>query len=81
MRLNEGRDHQVYEVLDLHLEPELERRMMALGLTAGTRIEIVNNQKKGAVIVKFRGARFAFGRRIADQIQVKEAAGWGNTAG
>jgi len=72
MRLKEGRDHQVYEVLDLHLEPELERRMMALGLTAGTRIEIVNNQKKGAV---------AFGSSISDQIQVKEAAGWGKTAG
>lgn len=81
MRLKEGKDHQIYEVLDMHLEPELERRMGALGLTAGTRIEIVNNQKKGAVIVKFRGVRFAFGRRIADQIQVKEAAGWGNTAG
>lgn len=81
MRLKEGRAHQVYEVLDMHLEPELERRIEALGLTAGSRIEIVNNQKKGAVIVKFRGARFAFGRRIADQIQVKEAAGWENTPG
>ena len=31
MRLKEGRDHHVYEVEDMHLEPGLERRMGALG--------------------------------------------------
>ncbi len=75
MRLKEGKEHQIYEVTDMRLEPELERRMGALGLSPGTSIEIVNNQKKGAVIVKFRGVRFAFGRRIADHIYIKEAAG------
>lgn len=72
MCLKEGKDHQVYEILDMHLEPELERRLKALGLTDGTRVEILNNKKKGAVIVKFRGVRFAFGSRIADHILVKE---------
>ena len=69
MRLKEGRDHHVYEVEDMHLE----RRMGALGLTKGTRVEILNNQKEGAVIVKFRGTRFALGRKIADRIQIREA--------
>jgi len=74
MRLKEGRDHHVYEVEDMHLEPGLERRMGALGLTKGTRVEILNNQKEGAVIVKFRGTRFALGRKIADRILIREAA-------
>lgn len=76
MRLKEGKDDWVYEVLDMHPEPELERRLKALGLTAGTRVEILNNRKKGAMIIKFRGVRFAFGRRIADQILIKEAGSW-----
>ncbi len=76
MRLKEGKDDRVYEVLDMHPEPELERRLKALGLTAGTRVEILNNRKKGAMIIKFRGVRFAFGRRIADQILIKEAGSW-----
>lgn len=76
MCLKEGKEHQVYEVQDMHLEPDLERRLKALGLTAGTRVEILNNKKKGAVIVKFRGVRFAFGSKIADHVLVKEASPW-----
>lgn len=74
MCLKEGKDHQIYEVLDMHLEPELERRLKALGLNVGARVEILNNRKRGAVIVKFRGVRFAFGSRIANHVLVKELA-------
>lgn len=81
MRLTEGQERHVYEVADMHLEPGLECRMGALGLTEGTRIEILNNQKKGAVIVKFRGTRFALGRKIADHILVREAAPWEEASG
>ena len=40
----------------------------------GSRITVLNNDKKGAMTVKFRGTRFALGKRIADNIHVKEAA-------
>lgn len=73
MCLKEGKDHHVYEVLDMRLESDLERRLKALGLTTGTRVEILNNKKRGAVIIRFRGVRFALGRKIADHILVKEA--------
>lgn len=76
MCLKEGKDNQIYEVLDMHLEPALERRLKALGLTPGTRVEILNNRKKGAMIIRFRGVRFAFGRKIADHILIKEADSW-----
>ena len=51
-----------------------KRRLEALGLTQGAEITILNNDKKGAMTVRFRGTRFALGRRIADNIIVKEAA-------
>ena len=58
----------------IEIELNLERRLEALGLTEGSRITILNTDKKGAMTVKFRGTRFALGRRIADNIFVKEEA-------
>lgn len=73
MNLKEGQNHHTYEVLDIDVELNLERRLEALGLTTGTKVIILNNDKKGAITVKFRGTRFAMGKRIADHITVKEA--------
>lgn len=72
MRLKEGKNHHTYQVQDIDIELNLERRLEALGLTAGSKITILNNDKKGAVTVRFRGTRFAMGRRIADHIAVEE---------
>ncbi|MDY4202464.1 MAG: FeoA domain-containing protein [Schaedlerella sp.] len=74
MRLKEGKNDHVYEVEDIEVELNLERRLEALGLTEGTKVTILNNNKKGSMTVKFRGTRFALGKRIADHITVKEAA-------
>ena len=54
---------------------ELERRLEALGLTEGSLVTVMNNDKKGALTAKFRGTRFALGKRIADNIEVKEVEG------
>ena len=74
MRLKEGQNGQNYIVEKISIELNLERRLEALGLTEGSRITVLNNDKKGAMTVKFRGTRFALGKRIADNIHVKEAA-------
>lgn len=74
MRLKEGKNNQTYRVQEMDMEMNLERRLEALGLTTGSKITILNNDKKGAVTVRFRGTRFAMGRRIADHITVEEAA-------
>ena len=55
------------------MELSLERRLESLGLTEGALITILNNDKKGAMTVRFRGTRFALGKRIADHIEVEEA--------
>lgn len=72
MFLKEGIDNHIYRVSSIDLELQLERRLEALGLTEGTLITILNNQKSGALTIKFRGTRFAIGRRIAEHITVSE---------
>ncbi|HJA13067.1 MAG TPA: FeoA domain-containing protein [Candidatus Mediterraneibacter merdipullorum] len=74
MTLKEGKNNHTYVVGKIEIELNLERRLEALGLTEGSRITVLNNDKKGAMTVKFRGTRFALGRRIADNISVREDA-------
>lgn len=74
MRLKEGQNSGGYIVEKIDIEQNLERRLEALGLTEGSYIEVLNNDKKGAMTVRFRGTRFAIGKRIADHIIVREAA-------
>ena len=61
MRLKEGKNGRTYTVEEIHIELNLERRLEALGLTQGSQITILNNDKKGALTVRFRGTRFALG--------------------
>ena len=72
MNLKEGKNNHTYRVLDIDTPLSLERRLEALGLTEGAKITVLNNNKKGALTVKFRGTRFALVRQIACNIAVKE---------
>jgi ferrous iron transport protein A len=54
----------------ISLRHDIARRLEMLGLTKGCDIVLLNKKKNGAVIVKLRGTRFAFGREIADGIEV-----------
>ena len=73
MTLKMGKNQHTYIVRSIQLELSLERRLEALGLTEGAPITVLNNDKKGAMAVRFRGTRFALGKRIADHIEVEEA--------
>lgn len=72
MTLKQGKNNKTYQVLSINIELLLERRLEALGLTEGAKITILNNNKKGSLTARFRGTRFALGKRIADHIEVKE---------
>lgn len=73
MELSSGLVHKTYRVADVsHLALPVERRLEALGLTEGTKIDILNKKKHGAMIVKIRGTRFALGENITAKIQVEE---------
>ena len=52
------------------LRQDTARRLEMLGLTRGTRIKLLNKKRSGAVIVKLRGTRYAFGRDIAERVEV-----------
>ena len=72
MTLYEGNVGSHYRVLTTHIEKNLERRLEALGLTDGTRIELLNRKRNGTSIFKVRGSRLAVGKEIAMGIEVKE---------
>lgn len=60
-------------VRTISLAHDVSRRLEMLGLTGGTEIRLLNKKKSGAVIVKLRGTRYAFGRDIANGIEVANA--------
>ena len=72
MNLKEGHPNHRYIVKQVKEELKLELHLQALGLTNGTQITILNNDKKGSMTIRFRGTRFAIGSRIASHIMVEE---------
>ena len=64
MRLNEGAKGSRLKVLHMDLPVQTERRLEVLGMLEGTVISVVNRKKKGAMIIKIRGTRFAIGEQI-----------------
>lgn len=72
MTVFEGTAGNVYVVTGLALAEDIMRRLEALGIFAGTKIEILNKKKDGAVIIKARGARWALGKEFAKGIQIEE---------
>lgn len=73
MTLFEGVKNHAYQVTGIYLEETIARRLHALGLNDGTRIEILNRKKKGALILHVRGTRLALGGHITSGIEIKEA--------
>ncbi|HIV24914.1 MAG TPA: FeoA domain-containing protein [Candidatus Scatomonas pullistercoris] len=72
MRLYEGEIGKTYEVEDMHMPLETERRMEALGMTRKTSVTVMNKKRRGAMVIKLRGTRFALGEEILKSIQVRE---------
>ena len=74
MNLHQGKIGSSYVVERIEIETAIARRLQALGMVEGTKVDIINGKRNGTLIIKVRGTRFAIGRRIAEAIQVKEAA-------
>ena len=72
MTLYEGEKGSTLLVLRMALPVQTERRLEVLGMLEGTRIVVVNRKKRGAMIVKIRGTRFAMVQSITRHIEVKE---------
>lgn len=74
MKLSEGEIGRIYEVESIEIMDQVTRRLEALGLIGQTKIAVLNRKRGGCMIIRVRGTRLAVGRRIAEGIQVKEAA-------
>lgn len=71
MTIYTGEIHQSYQVINVVLPKDVERRLQALGLFEGTKLTILNKKKHGAMVIKMRGTRFAIGKEIAQGIYVE----------
>ena len=74
MRLSEGEIGGRYQVQSIQLPVPMEKHLEALGMTRGTTVSVLNSKNQGVLIVKVRGTRFAMGRNITKNIEVKTAA-------
>lgn len=52
---------------------QLNRRLLALGLTVGNEVEVLHHRSSGVVVAK-EGNRVALGTGVADKLQVEELA-------
>ena len=73
MTLNDGEVNAEYIVEKLCLPIHMEKRLQALGMTSGTKVILLNNKSGGTLIIKVRGTRFAIGKGISKNIEVRRA--------
>ena len=67
--LPEGR---VAVIVDIHGGRNIITRLIAMGLTIGSKIRVVKSIGPGPVLIEVRDTRLALGRGIAMKIMVKE---------
>ena len=58
-------------VKKISLRKEIARRLEMLGMTHGTRLQVLNKKHSGTMIIKVRGTRFALGGSFAVGITVE----------
>lgn len=74
MKLNEGMIGQSYIVQSVVVDDTITRRLEALGVNELTPVTILNKKGSGSVIIKVRGTRLAFGKRISEGIEIREGS-------
>lgn len=60
-----------YRVETIELPAATEQRLESLGMTKGTLVAVQNAKSRGVLVVKVRGTRFALGRGITENIEVR----------
>lgn len=70
MTLKDAHQGKRYIVEAVLLPEGLKRRLSILGMTAGSRVELIRKKYSGAEIISIRGARYAIGRKISENVLV-----------
>ena len=68
MTLLETKTAQWYQVEEIHEWENVQRRLEALGILEGTRVQVLNQKRNGSTIIRVRGTRWALGKEIAGGI-------------
>ena len=71
MQLSDGKIGDSLRVLSMNLPANMEKRLEALGMTIGSEITVLNSKSDGVLIVKIRGTRFALGRNLTKNVEVR----------
>jgi len=71
MTLDKTKVNSSYIIEKLDLPLHVEKRLMALGMTVGTKVMVMNSKNHGTLIVKVRGTRLALGKGISHKIRVR----------
>ena len=72
MTLDKGAVGKKYEIEETDLPAQLEKRMEALGMTKGTRVQLIHKKRQGTMVMLLRGTRFAVGQGVTSRIKVRE---------
>ena len=52
-------------------EMKVVARLSGLGVTVGSKITVLDNRKRGPLLIKVRNTKIAFGRKDAEKILIK----------
>lgn len=72
MTLEEANIGSWYKVKTIHETEQIQRRLEALGILEGTKVEVLNRKRGGATIIRVRGTRWALGKEISQGIEAEE---------
>ncbi|MDE8732466.1 FeoA family protein [Eubacteriales bacterium DFI.9.88] len=72
MTLDKGSIGKIYVIEETALPAQLEKRMEALGMTKGTRVQLIHKKRRGTMVMMLRGTRFAVGHGVTSRIKVRE---------
>ncbi len=71
MTLLDAEKEKWYQVRQIREKEPVQRRLEALGILEGTRVQVLNRKRSGATIIRVRGTRWAVGKSIAGGILVE----------
>ena len=70
MKLIDGKKNKSYKLESITLDTAVKRRLEILGMTVGTRLDILEKKGRRAIIIKCRSSRFAIGGNFAAGMEV-----------
>jgi len=72
MVLTNAKKGNVYRIANIDVNESLLGKLASLGLIPGAEVEILQGSVHGASLVLCKGAQFALGRGLANQIQLDD---------